>query len=1044
MRLVDVSAEPDLVGRRLRVGWTFVLEGAETLADIPPVRLRRKLRDFAFPPPPADAPYLVYDSVAFPPPGTLAAELPGWERREGGERTTAFVDTVAQTIGGQDVELLRRTVATTLGADGLPRSRRVELLDVGGAPGALLPGITYYYELLPAGGAAQRVVAAPAEAYGMARTLYEALPAVYRRHDVVSRPTASGGAAWVPELAGRSGQLRRFLDPFGTALDLLRSSAEGLRGLHDLDGGDYRHLPLLAQWIGWELSPSDPVPLQRNELKHAPRLYRGVGTVPTLRAVVTRYSGWSTRVTEFAQSIARSNTPATLNLFALADDGAGWRGADDAGPALGFGPANAVALGSADVAALLTSTVGEPFALRPGLELAVAADGREPELVRFGPADFRAMAAATADEVVAVLNRTLAGVRAEVSGGRVAMRSERVGEGSAVRVPALDAALLSLEGAAAGRLSNLSDSAGRLRLVYAAGPPPTSQLRTKAFAYGAWGDSQPVGVAGSEPCGEPALAELPGGDLLLAWVERPHSAAARLRFARGTPRPPQPAILIAQQRGPYAGLPGTRLALRGAWAGPELIDFVAADFAAPGAATAVEVAAAINARSTRATASVQPSGALRLASVASGPEAALAVDARLATAALALGFPTGLAPARGAWSDLIDWGAADQVLAAPGRYIEPCAVRAADGGVWLFWAEHSAGTWQLFSARWSGVGWSAPELRAGGPGACREPYAARDAGDRIWLVWSRLTVPDDTWTLRASVFDPGAGTWGAELALTAPLGAHSADREPSLLLRPDSRLRLLFRSTRGGGHDLWSLTLDPAAPPANLVAEAPATLAPAAAPADSWPAQARLGGRTWLLFRSDRNVPMARAGLVAPGGPSVAAGDASTLRRFAGGLSAIPGHTARNGLRRQWGDLLAYTPSRPRGQGEGRLRDDEWYTRGSVGLYIIQADPDSFQTRERVERLRQLVPRFLPVNARAVIILAPSAEIEYIYGAGVEIGERYLDSYPFVEIVGAPVDAAAAVMPGVVVLRSNTPADRTADPGDLTTLRGRSYFPPLE
>lgn len=1043
MRVVDLSAEADLVGRRLRIGWTFVLEGAETLADIPHVRLRRKLRDFAFPLPPADEPYLVYDSAAFPPPGSVAAELPGWERREGGERTLAFVDTVARTVGDQEVEVLRRTVSTVYAADGLPRSRRVELLDVGGVPGAFVPGTTYFYELTPASGVPQRAVAAPAEAYGMARTLYEALPAVYRRHDVVARPASADAIPWVPELAGRSGQLRRFLDPFGTALDLLRSSAEGLRGLHDLDGGDYRHLPRLAHLIGWELGPNDPVPLQRNELKHATRLYKGVGTVPTLRAMVTRYSGWTTRVAEFGQSIARSNTPATLNLFALVDEGAGWRGGDDAAPALGFGPGNTEALGGPGVVAQFTGAVAEPFALRPGMEFAVAADGREPEVVRFGPADFRAIGAATAGEVATVLNRTLANVRAEASAGRVALQSERVGDGSALRVPTLEAALLSLEGAASGRLCALPDGAGRLWLVYGTGASPEAQLRAKVFAYNAWSNSQPVTAAGPGSCAEPALAELPGGDLLLAWVERPHSADARIRFARGTPRAPQPAILSAQQRGPYAGLPGTRLALRGAWVGSELIDFVATDFANPTAATTTEVAAAINARSTRVTASVQPSGALRLNTLSTGPDAALAVDARFATAALPLGFPAGLAPARGAWSDTVDWGATGEVLAVPGRYADLSAVADADGSVWLFWAEHQAGAWQIMHARWAGSAWSAPELRVGGLGAAREPCAARDATGRIWLVWSQLTGPNDTWTLRASVFTPTTGIWSPELSLTAAAPPRSADREPTLLLQPDGRLRLIFRSDRAGGSDLWGLTLDPASPPAAVVVEAPASLAPAGAAGDAWPALARLDGRTWLIFRSNRNVPLARAGGVAPGGPSVAAGDAGTLRRFAGGLSIVPGHTARNGRRRQWGDMLSYTPSRPGGLTEGPLGDAEWYTRGTVGLYIVQADPDSFQTRDKVERLRQLIPRFLPINARAVIILAPSANIEYVYGAGVEPGEAYLDRYPFVEYVGDPVDATAAAMPGVVVLRSNQVGERTADPADLTTLRRRSYFQPL-
>jgi hypothetical protein len=90
MKISGFAANADIVGRRVRISWTFVSEAAETLADIPPVRLRRKLRDFAFPSVTPD-PYLVYDSTAFPPApvagGISITDLDSWEVIQNGQHT---------------------------------------------------------------------------------------------------------------------------------------------------------------------------------------------------------------------------------------------------------------------------------------------------------------------------------------------------------------------------------------------------------------------------------------------------------------------------------------------------------------------------------------------------------------------------------------------------------------------------------------------------------------------------------------------------------------------------------------------------------------------------------------------------------------------------------------------------------------------------------------------------------------------------------------------------------------------------------------------
>ncbi|MBI4670722.1 MAG: hypothetical protein HY741_03510 [Chloroflexi bacterium] len=325
MRIANFRADADIVGRRIKVAWEFLLDAGETLASIPSVTVRRKTRDFEFPPPPAQGsdPFLLYDSRAFPPAtgNVLASDLPGWESRAGDTRTVVSVVTVAQLVDGVAVEWTRRTTANTFNAAGVPLSQRVEILDTGDAPDGLQPGTTYYYQiaspLIPNAALPEyRVTATAGEGYALNRTLYEMLPTIYRRHDVTARVPTPGAEA-VPEAANRSGQLRRFLDPFGASLDAMRSAAENLRGLHDLDNVDARFLPLMAGWIGWDLNFDASIPLQRHEIKYAPALYRINGTIPACLIWVKRLTGWSCRVKEFFPNVFFSND---MGLLERPDD----------------------------------------------------------------------------------------------------------------------------------------------------------------------------------------------------------------------------------------------------------------------------------------------------------------------------------------------------------------------------------------------------------------------------------------------------------------------------------------------------------------------------------------------------------------------------------------------------------------------------------------------------------------------------------------------------------------------------------------------------
>lgn len=334
MRLSPLVARADLVGRRVRVEWSFHFAAGETLASLPAVRVRRKRRDFQYPAaePGQPDPFLLFDSAEFPPQGTVAGELPLRERFDEGRRVLTRVTSARRMVGGTAVEALRLTETTTWDAGGQLLSREVVLLDAGGTLGGLVPGTPYYYEISGAAlptepdVALRRASATPGEAYALGRTMYEMLPAIHHRHDTLVRPAEEGADPAVleaiPEALARSGQLRRFVDLFGAPLDLMRSTAEGLRNVHDVDNADERFLPWLARWIGWNPSFGAPIPMRRHEIKYAPALYRLTGTIPAAVVWTRLATGWQSRVKEYTHNVFHANAPERLTLWAAAREAA--------------------------------------------------------------------------------------------------------------------------------------------------------------------------------------------------------------------------------------------------------------------------------------------------------------------------------------------------------------------------------------------------------------------------------------------------------------------------------------------------------------------------------------------------------------------------------------------------------------------------------------------------------------------------------------------------------------------------------------------------
>lgn len=191
------------------------------------------------------------------------------------------------------------------------------------APGSgLEPGATYYYKAFVGSGGAFtsgplfEASATATGTYGLSQKLYDLLPAIHRYYDEPS-----------PSLAG-TGQLRRFLQPLGAALDHVRGLTENLSSRHDVFEADLARLPHLAQWIGWAPDLTLPGQLQRTDILFAPAIFESVGTAPNVKALVNRMTGWRCELKEFAHNVFLTNATESIRSWELwhtRNEGDGWR-----------------------------------------------------------------------------------------------------------------------------------------------------------------------------------------------------------------------------------------------------------------------------------------------------------------------------------------------------------------------------------------------------------------------------------------------------------------------------------------------------------------------------------------------------------------------------------------------------------------------------------------------------------------------------------------------------------------------------------------------
>ena len=765
MRFSELLASADLVGRRVALSWEYRLDPGETASDLPEQLLRRKMRDFDFPSlVPAD-PYLVYDSATFPPapiPGVLTVvDLPDREWFDGGLRQLRSGVSVARVAAGQPEEVMREFRTRTYDPLGHLASLRTELIEAADFPELE----TLYYELDDGSApsteeiARYRSTAFAGKLHGHNRTLWEQLPEVYRSQDKI-QIDAAARIAGVHETGGTAGQLRRFIDMFGLGFDLLRNSAEAIARIRDLDQTPPQYLDLLARGIGWVPSDAITLPQRRNETRNATRLFAVNGSIQSLRTMVTQQTGWRSQVAELADNVARSNVAPQGNLYfrrevvgaaALSD----WRGGLDAASALAFPPGTVSGAGSAP--AVLTSTQTQPFALRPGHELTVVVDGNVPVRIRFSRADFADIAAASASEVCTIINRLLDTVEASVAAGAVRLTTLATGTEASLAIAPVRQSLLSVSELPQGPTAPVTHADGTISLFFrdeqqlvrdAPGENNTPTARVnhimhKSWGYGLWRDAVALPGWSAEVRDLQACA-LPDASTLLIW-----SRPGGLSLGLGRPVAKLPARLVGRTREPFALAAGLLLEVV-TLAGSETFTVNPADYAAIGAATAAEVAAAMSGQLVNANATALPDGALRLTSLATGTTALLSIDLTQSTAARLLGFDARELLGRGHWQPGLDWSAP---LAGPICWhpvAEPSVVAHPVSGAVAAWAENADGAWQVRQA------WLSERLAL----TTTLGAAERAAPGAPWTLTDTLDgLPSNV--VRMVLTDPTGGHWFA-------------------------------------------------------------------------------------------------------------------------------------------------------------------------------------------------------------------------------------------------------------------------------------------
>jgi hypothetical protein len=320
----------------------------------------------------------------------------------------------------------------------------------------------------------------------------------------------------------------------------------------------------------------------------------------------------------------------------------------------------------------------------------------------------------------------------------------------------------------------------------------------------------------------------------------------------------------------------------------------------------------------------------------------------------------------GVWGPVQSFAAADEA-----QRRDPAVAVDTSGAapeLWLFWREQGAdGRWRLRYQRRTGEN---PEPAADGirnfpldqnadPGVDSGVTAAV-LGGKVWLWWARLTPLTATgptrWRCVLRVKDTTGDNetgWGPVTVLGADAAVQ--DREPVAHVAANGGVTVLFSTTRDGSWSVWRVPVDTSArtwgAPAAVTGDEFTDRSPAVLPLD--PAV--------LVVRSSRSITHAdRHGRSA----------ATVDRRYSGTVTVQARNKARLAQRGTIHDVLTYT-SRvgPTAEQVTQRKRLDLIASDVVVLYL---DPDTAGpdvVDAGVARLRAVLPEFLPINARAALII---------------------------------------------------------------------------
>ena len=614
--------------------------------------------------------------------------------------------------------------------------------------------------------------------------------------------------------------------------------------------------------------------------------------------------------------------------------------------------------------ATLSGSLAEPFALSSGDQLSFLRDGDVVRTVQFESTSFLNIGAATAQEVVSVINAVAPGAASAV-GGHVVLQSRDSGEPALVSV-------------------NVSASIAAQKLGFGTAPPALPLPNSEPFALSA---TDQLVVYGKADAGTTVVFQA-GAFVNIAAATAAEVVAAINAVIPGASIAVSGQVLLnpftivnasASTAAPKLGLGGSSssssvktepfdlsagdtLAISGNEAFSSIVGFNSSEFANMGAATAAEVAGAMSA--------VVPG----LASAAAGKVVLtplVVADATVGGVVTTLGL-----------------GTADET--------QPAVFEDASKDLWLFWSSRRSGQWNIWYDRFDGTAWGTPKQLTTGTQPDCEPAVLFDAAStRIWVFWSRKKT-NGLWnifyrsTTKTDFTTLTNADWTPEVELTPvppnPPGSYD-NREPAPILLGADSLELFFSSDRDNGWNTWSKPLSSGGQGADAQVTSGQFSRRSPAPLLTNP------NEVTIWFRSNKT--QTYTSKLYPSAETVDA-------RYAGSLTADTRNPARLSLRKNIQDIQRYTYHTPSQDptltpGElAALEEKRLYSRDTVGVYLVPDTNDQQLIIRNQALIQQTLPQFLPIQVRAVFLLDQAfSELIYDYAgngaAAPLIGEQMTD-----------------------------------------------------